>query len=83
MTGTQGKNRGFLPVFAVWHGPCNIVGIGRIGRPDDLTRGFIMFANSELANRLLAAFGALAITPGLLVASFAPPAQTAATMVLA
>ena len=42
-----------------------------------------MFANSELANRLLAAFGAIAITTGLLVASFAPPASTAATMVLA
>ena len=42
-----------------------------------------MFANSELANRLLAAFGALAITTGLLVASFAPPAATIATTVVA
>ncbi len=46
-----------------------------------------MFANSELTNRLFAALGALAITTGLLVASFAPPAPnaatTAATMVLA
>ena len=40
---------------------------------------FIMFANSQLTDRLFAALGALAITTGLLVASFAPPATTAAT----
>ena len=42
-----------------------------------------MFANSDFTNRLFAALGALAITTGLLVASFAPPATTAAMMVLA
>ena len=46
------------------------------------TGEFIMFANSELANRFFAAFGALAITTGLLVASFAPPAATIATTML-
>ena len=42
-----------------------------------------MFANSELATRLAAVAGAFAMTLTLLVASFAPPAATAAVMVVA
>ena len=73
----------FLPLFANWHTSCNAGGIERMTRSYDQKGEFIMFANSELANRLFAAFGALAITTGLLVASFAPPAATIATTVVA
>lgn len=73
----------FPPFFPNWHAPCNVWGIERMTRSSDQKGEFIMFANSELANRLLAAFSALAITTGLLVASFALPAATIATTVVA
>jgi hypothetical protein len=77
------ENPGIEPFFANWHASCDHGCIGRMIVPSTQVGEIIMFNETSIMHRALAAVGATAMSLAIMVSYFAAPAATYASSVVA